>query len=160
MITVTIWRSVAHDAQGRQTAMLDGYQPGDPMVAVFTYQADPAGRPTEQIVAEVFDTFNDRPLTEVRTHEHGTHPLRLPATPRAAGQHLKPGGRGTTVNEKETVTVARVPVTVAVRQPRAGCLGRPFRPASRRRGAAHPFPVRHGCRSREHRRRGEPWHRA
>ena len=45
-ITVTIWHNVAFDGQGRHTAMLDGYQPGDPMVAVFAYQADP-GRPAE-----------------------------------------------------------------------------------------------------------------
>ena len=41
-ITVTIWHNVAFDGQGRHTAMLDGYQPGDPVVAVFAYQADPA----------------------------------------------------------------------------------------------------------------------
>jgi hypothetical protein len=130
-ITVTIWHNVAHDAQGRHTAMLDGYQPGDPVVAVFTYQADPAGRTAEQIADEAFDIFNDHPrdpdgadlacayygcrlrslsagdvvavgevalavarpagwtpvrggLDEVRTDEHGTHPLpacsRLPDT--------------------------------------------------------------------------------
>jgi len=41
--------------------MLDGYQPGDPMVAVFTYQGNPAGRTAEQIADEAFDTFNDHP---------------------------------------------------------------------------------------------------
>jgi hypothetical protein len=41
--------------------MLDGYQPGDPVVAVFTYQANPAGRTAEQIADEAFDTFNDHP---------------------------------------------------------------------------------------------------
>jgi hypothetical protein len=41
--------------------MLDGYQPGDPVVRVFTYQADPAGRTAEQIADEAFDTFNDHP---------------------------------------------------------------------------------------------------
>jgi hypothetical protein len=40
--------------------MLDGYQPGDPVVAVFTYQADP-GPPAEQIADEAFDTFNNHP---------------------------------------------------------------------------------------------------
>ena len=35
MITVTIWHSVALDGQGHQTGMLDGYQPGDPVVRVF-----------------------------------------------------------------------------------------------------------------------------
>jgi hypothetical protein len=41
--------------------MLDGYQPGDPMVRVFAYQADPAGRSAEEIADEAFDTFNDHP---------------------------------------------------------------------------------------------------
>ena len=59
-ITVTIWHNVAFDAQGRHTAMLDGYQPGDPVVAVFAYQADP-GRTAEQIADEAFDIFNDHP---------------------------------------------------------------------------------------------------
>jgi hypothetical protein len=44
-ITLTIWHNVALDAEGRHTAMLDGYQPGDPVVRVFAYQADPTGRP-------------------------------------------------------------------------------------------------------------------
>jgi hypothetical protein len=61
MITVTTWHNVALDAEGRHTAMLDGYKPGDPMVAVFTCQADPAGRPAEQIAAEASGTFNDHP---------------------------------------------------------------------------------------------------
>jgi hypothetical protein len=59
-ITVTIWHNVAFDAQGRHTAMLDGYQPGDPMVRVFAYQASP-GRSAEEIADEAFDTFNDHP---------------------------------------------------------------------------------------------------
>jgi hypothetical protein len=61
MITVTIWHNVACDAEGHHTAMLDGYQPGDPMVRVFTYLADPAGRPPEEIAKEAFGTFNDHP---------------------------------------------------------------------------------------------------
>jgi hypothetical protein len=61
MITVTIWHNVAHDGEGRHSAMLDGYQDGDPVVRVFTYQADPAGRPPEEIADEAFDTFNDHP---------------------------------------------------------------------------------------------------
>ena len=40
--------------------MLDGYQPGDPVVRVFAYQADP-GRSAEEIADEAFDTFNDHP---------------------------------------------------------------------------------------------------
>jgi hypothetical protein len=61
MITVTIWHNVAHNGKGRHTAMLDGYRPGDPVVRVFAYQADPAGRPPEEIAEEAFDTFNDHP---------------------------------------------------------------------------------------------------
>jgi hypothetical protein len=51
---------VAFDDQGRHAAMLDGYQPGDPMVAVFAYQAQ-SGRPAREIAAEAFDIFNDHP---------------------------------------------------------------------------------------------------
>ena len=61
MITVTIWHNVTYDAGGRHIAMADGYQDGDPVVAVFTYQADPAGRTAEQIAGEAYDTFNDHP---------------------------------------------------------------------------------------------------
>jgi hypothetical protein len=59
-ITVTIWHNVVFDGQGRHTAMLDGYQPGDPMVRVFAYQASP-GRSAEEIADEAFDIFNDHP---------------------------------------------------------------------------------------------------
>jgi hypothetical protein len=48
------------DDQGRHTAMLDGYQPGDPMVAVFAYQAQ-SGRPAQEIADEASDIFNDHP---------------------------------------------------------------------------------------------------
>jgi len=41
MITLTIWHNAARDGEGRPTGMLDGYQPGDPVVRVFTYQAEP-----------------------------------------------------------------------------------------------------------------------
>lgn len=60
MITVTIWHNVASDAHGRPTGMLDGYRPGDPMVAVFTYRADPAGGP-EAVAEEAFGIFNGHP---------------------------------------------------------------------------------------------------
>jgi hypothetical protein len=201
MITVTIWHNVAYDSEGRHSAMLDGYRPGDPMVRVFTYQADPAGRPPEEIAEEAFDTFNDHPrnpegeelarlyyrhrllrslskgdvvvvgevplaaasagwtlvrdgLNEVRADEHGTHPLRCPAGPRAAGRHLSPGRR-ITVNEKKTVTVAGAGHGHR-RRPGAGRPGRPVRPAGRRWAAARQLPVRHGCRRRVRRRRGRP----
>jgi hypothetical protein len=60
MITVSIWHNVAHDAEGRHTAMLDGYQPGHPMVRVFAYQADPCGRSPEAVAI-----FNDHPADAV-----------------------------------------------------------------------------------------------
>ena len=59
-ITVTIWHNVAFDGQGRHTAMLDGYQPGDPVVRVFAYQVSP-GRAAEEIAEEAFAIFNDHP---------------------------------------------------------------------------------------------------
>ena len=59
-ITVTIWHNVAFDGQGRHTAMLDGYHPGDHVVRVFAYQARP-GRPAEEIAEEAFAIFNDHP---------------------------------------------------------------------------------------------------
>jgi hypothetical protein len=60
MITITIWHNVALDGQGRHTGMLNGYQPGDPVVRVFTYQAAPAGTP-EEIAEEAFGICNDHP---------------------------------------------------------------------------------------------------
>jgi hypothetical protein len=60
-ITVTIWHNVAFDGQGRHVAMLDGYQPGDPVVRVFAYQADPAGLTAEEIAEEAFAICNDHP---------------------------------------------------------------------------------------------------
>jgi hypothetical protein len=59
-ITVTIWHNAAVDGQGRHTGMLKGYQPGDPMVRVFTYQADPAADP-EEIAEEAFAICNGHP---------------------------------------------------------------------------------------------------
>lgn len=60
MITVTIWHNVAADTAGHHTGMLDGYRPGDPMVRVFTYQADPAGGP-EEVAEEAFAICNGHP---------------------------------------------------------------------------------------------------
>src|SRR5208282_5261707 len=42
------------------TRMLNGYQPGDPVVRVFTYQAAPSGSP-EEIAEEAFAICNDHP---------------------------------------------------------------------------------------------------
>ena len=61
MITVTIWHNAARDGEGRPTGMLDGYRPGDQMVRVFTYQADPAGRAPEEIAEEAFAICNGHP---------------------------------------------------------------------------------------------------
>jgi hypothetical protein len=135
MITVTIWHNVALDGQGHHTGMLEGYQPGDPVVRVFTYQAAPVGSP-EEIAEEAFGICNGHPrdargqhlarryyqrelrslsagdvvavgevalavgrpagwtpvcggLNEVRTDEHGTHPLRH-AVPSRTPQTARP----------------------------------------------------------------------
>jgi hypothetical protein len=61
MITVTIRHNVARDGEGRPTGMLDGCRPGDPVVRVFTYQADPAGRDPERIAEEAFAICNGHP---------------------------------------------------------------------------------------------------
>ena len=137
-ITVTIWHNVAVDGQGRPTGMLDGYQPGDPVVRVFTYQAGPAGRLPDDIAEEAFAICNGHPrdargtdlarqyyqrrlrslsvgdvvaagevalavgrpagwdpvrggLSEVRTDQHGTHPLPLPSP--VSGDAAGPGER-------------------------------------------------------------------
>ena len=41
--------------------MLDGYQPGNPMVRVFAYQAGPARRSPEAIAEEAFAICNGHP---------------------------------------------------------------------------------------------------
>lgn len=61
MITLTIWHNTARDGEGRPTGMLDGYQPGNPMVRVFAYQADPAGRSPEAIAEEAFAICKGHP---------------------------------------------------------------------------------------------------
>ncbi len=61
MITVTVFHNVARDGHGRPAGMLDGYQPSDPVVRVFTYQADPAGRDPEQIAEDAFAICNGHP---------------------------------------------------------------------------------------------------
>ena len=60
-ITVSIFHNVARDQHGRPTGMLDGYQTGDPVVRVFTYQADPAGRAPEVIAEEAFAICDGHP---------------------------------------------------------------------------------------------------
>lgn len=51
-ITVAIFHNVARDQHDRHTGMHAGYQPSDPMVRVFAYQTDPAGRIPEKIAEE------------------------------------------------------------------------------------------------------------
>lgn len=63
-ITITIWHNVATDGHGRHTGMLDGYQPGNPMVRVFSYQADPVGRLPEDIAEETFAICNGHPRND------------------------------------------------------------------------------------------------
>ena len=66
-MTVTIWRNVGTDAQGRHTGMLDGYQPGNPMVRVFAYQAGPARRSPEAIAEEAFAIYAGVDLVRVES---------------------------------------------------------------------------------------------
>ena len=60
-VTITIFHNIARDQHGRPTAMLDGYQPGDPVVRVFAYQAGPAGRAPEAIAEDAFAICNGHP---------------------------------------------------------------------------------------------------
>jgi hypothetical protein len=76
-ITVTLWHNVAFDGQGRHTAMLDGYQPGDSVVRVFAYQTD-SGRPAEEVAEEAFGFV--RVIT--RTERGVRHLQRLSPEPR------------------------------------------------------------------------------
>ncbi len=71
-ITVTIWHNVAFDGQGRHTAMLDGYEPGDPVVRVFAYQTSP-GRPAEEIAEEAFAIYAGPDLVRAKVITHGDH---------------------------------------------------------------------------------------
>jgi hypothetical protein len=50
--------------------MLDGYQPGDPVVRVFAYQASP-GRPAEEIAEEAFGTYAGPDLVRAKVITHG-----------------------------------------------------------------------------------------
>ena len=89
-ITVTIWHNVAFDDQGRHTAMLDGYQPGDPVVRVFAYQADP-GRSAEEIADEAFAIFTGHPQGR-RRRGPGLR-LRRAQAPAAGGRGRRGGRR-------------------------------------------------------------------
>jgi hypothetical protein len=74
-ITVTIWHNVARDQQDRHTGMLEGYHPGDPMVRVFTYQADPAGLSPEEIAEEAFAIYAGPDLVRAKVITHGDHKM-------------------------------------------------------------------------------------
>lgn len=60
MTTVTIWHNIATDFAGRSLGMMDGYQPGHPLVPVARYSLD--GRHADEapisLAQEAFDTFN------------------------------------------------------------------------------------------------------
>lgn len=60
-ITVSIFHNVARGQDGRPTALLDGFTPGDPMVRVFTYRIPAGGRPPEVVAEDAFAAFNDHP---------------------------------------------------------------------------------------------------
>lgn len=60
MLTVSIWHKVTRDPQGRHTGF-GGFTPGDQMVKVFTYQAEPRGRPPGEIAEHAFAAFNGAP---------------------------------------------------------------------------------------------------
>ncbi len=61
-VTITLWHNIASGAHDRPTGLLDGYQPGHPMVRVFTYQTRPAGRSPEALADEAFAIGNGHPV--------------------------------------------------------------------------------------------------
>jgi hypothetical protein len=60
-VTVTVWHNVAADAHGQPAAAPDGYRPGDPLVLVYAYQADPAGRTPDQLARDALAALGSRP---------------------------------------------------------------------------------------------------
>lgn len=60
-VTITIFHNIARDQHGRPTGMLDGYQPGNPVVRVFAYQAGAAGRAPEAMAEDTFAICNGHP---------------------------------------------------------------------------------------------------
>lgn len=61
LITVTVFHNVARSQDGRPTALLDGFTPGDPVVRVFTCQIPAGGQSPEAIAEDAFAAFNGHP---------------------------------------------------------------------------------------------------
>jgi hypothetical protein len=60
MAIVTIWHNIATDLKGRYIAVLDGYQPGHPLVPVARYPltVPPAGRSPLDVAEDAYRLFN------------------------------------------------------------------------------------------------------
>jgi hypothetical protein len=58
MTTVTIYHNIATDEVGRCIAMLDGYEPGHPLVPVHQYK-EAIHRTDDRILEAAFYTFNE-----------------------------------------------------------------------------------------------------
>ena len=56
-ITVTVWHNIATDHTGRPIGMIDGYQPGHPLVPVAHWSVA-AGTPRADVLAETFAVLN------------------------------------------------------------------------------------------------------
>src|SRR5438105_15580795 len=114
-LTLFPYTTLFRSGQGRPTGMLDGYQPGDPVVRVFTYQAAPVGSP-EEIAEEAFAICNGHPASAART-------WLAAATSASCGRCHSP--------ETHRVAAGRVAFTVAACGPdrRRGrrAVGRPAR---------------------------------
>ena len=61
MITVTIWHNLTSDRARPGHRDAGRLQPGNPMVRVFAYHADPAGRSPDTIAEEAFAICNGHP---------------------------------------------------------------------------------------------------
>ena len=78
MITVTIWHNLTCDDAGRRTGPR-GFTPGDQMVKVFTYQAEPRGRSARDCQLNcVTPETEEIPVTDVTTGQ-GQGPAELSA---------------------------------------------------------------------------------
>lgn len=94
MTTVTIWHNTARDGEGRLAGMLDGYQPDDPVVRVFAYQAGLARRTPEEIAEEAFASATATPATRTaRTWPAATTSASCGRCPSLEGERVA-AGRG------------------------------------------------------------------